>query len=85
MPSLNYTYIWAPHHLGYYPIGNIESDKQEQMPVEETGNLLIMLAAIDQRVGLEYTLPHYDRLLAQWADYLTTALPDPGNQVHYSL
>jgi hypothetical protein len=25
--------------------------------------------------------PHYWPLLKQWATYLTTALPDPGNQV----
>lgn len=22
--TLNYTLSWAPHHLGYYPVGNIE-------------------------------------------------------------
>jgi len=38
MPSLNYTLEWAPHHLGYYPVGNIQVSQQENMPVEETGN-----------------------------------------------
>jgi hypothetical protein len=80
-PSLNYTLLWAPHHLGYYPIGNIQVAHQENMPMEETGNMLIMLAAIDQRAGLPYAMPHYGPLLAQWANYLTTALPDPGDQL----
>lgn len=51
------------------------------MPVEETGNMLIMLAAIDQRVGLFNAWPKYSKLLYQWADYLITVLPDPGTQL----
>jgi hypothetical protein len=40
-----------------------------------------MLAAINQRVGGNSFYPHYWPLVKQWGAYLTTALPDPGNQV----
>lgn len=87
---------WAPHHLGFYPIGNILPKQQENMPVEETGtltislcvvinsilgNMLLMLTAVNSRLGGNSFYPHYWPLIKQWGQYLTTALPDPGNQV----
>ncbi|CAF1640713.1 unnamed protein product, partial [Didymodactylos carnosus] len=85
--SANLTYIrynlpWAPHHLGDWPVCNILPEEQEQMPMEETGNMLIMLAAIAQRQQgqVEY-LNKYSDLLQIWANYLNESLPDPENQL----
>jgi hypothetical protein len=39
-----YNLTWAPHHLGYYPVGNLGPMQQEQMPVEETGNMMMLIA-----------------------------------------
>jgi len=47
--NIPYNKPWAPHHLGYYPVGNILPSKQEDMPVEETANMLLMLVAAIQR------------------------------------
>jgi hypothetical protein len=43
--TVAYPKPFAPHHLGYYPVGDILPSQQEDMPVEETANLLLMLAA----------------------------------------
>ena len=37
---------WAPHHLGVWPTCNLAAAQQEQMPLEESGNLLLMVAAV---------------------------------------
>jgi hypothetical protein len=84
--SNKYPYAFSPHHLGYYPVADIKPDQQENMPVEETANMLLMLAAIaklDKTGGLFKKLiyPKYWSLLQQWTDYLTQNLPDPGNQL----
>jgi len=80
---VQYNLDWAPHHLGIYPVGNLFPWEQEQMPVEETGNLILMLAVAAQVNGKlsDSIYPHYWNLLISWADYLVTALPDPGNQL----
>jgi hypothetical protein len=53
------------------------------MPMEESGNMLIMSAAYIQRApgsaGKAFAQAHY-QILKQWADYLTANLPDPGFQ-----
>lgn len=81
--SVQYPPPFAPHHLGYYPVGNLDAAGQENMPVEETANILLMLAAAIQRQpsALELFSPHYDDLLELWASYLVSVLPDPGNQL----
>jgi hypothetical protein len=84
----NHTYPkqFAPHDLGSsYPnaSGHLGGTGEEDMPVEESANMLIMAGALLQRLpaaqATAYAQAHY-RLLRQWAQYLTTALPDPGNQ-----
>eukprot|EP01125_Pyxidicula_operculata_P012595 TRINITY_DN4140_c0_g1_i1.p1 TRINITY_DN4140_c0_g1~~TRINITY_DN4140_c0_g1_i1.p1 ORF type:complete len:704 (-),score=160.03 TRINITY_DN4140_c0_g1_i1:35-2146(-) len=77
----NYTNVWAPHHLGYYPIGNILTKDQENMPVEETGNLLLMITAVELLQPTTAFYPHYWPLLKQYAEYLVSVLPDPGDQL----
>jgi len=54
---------------------------QEQMPMEESGNLLIMLAAIAQQQNNDVSyLTQYMPVLKTWAEYLNSTLPDPGLQ-----
>eukprot|EP01111_Echinosteliopsis_oligospora_P000471 TRINITY_DN1050_c0_g1_i1.p1 TRINITY_DN1050_c0_g1~~TRINITY_DN1050_c0_g1_i1.p1 ORF type:complete len:695 (-),score=203.49 TRINITY_DN1050_c0_g1_i1:51-2135(-) len=76
-----YNLVWAPHHLGTWPIANIETDQQENMPVEETGNLILMIASTIKLGVPASTYDAYAGLFQQWADYLITVLPDPGNQL----
>ena len=78
----HYDYPWAPHHLGSWPVCDIVSSQQEQMPVEESGNFIIMLAAIAQRqVGQVDYLQPYRPLLETWAQYINISLPDPEQQL----
>jgi hypothetical protein len=44
--NILYNLAWAPHHLGTWPICDIKPDEQEQMPMEESANLLAMVAAV---------------------------------------
>lgn len=81
-----YPKTWAPHDIGSgYPnaTGHLNGSGEEDMPVEETANILIMTAALVQRLpagaATAYVQAHYPILL-QWAKYLVSALPDPGNQ-----
>lgn len=78
-----YNLPWSPHHLGVWPICDLRADQQEQMPVEESANFLIMLAAIAdvQKVSSTPYLEPYWALLRTWADYIISSLPDPGNQL----
>lgn len=39
--SIAYNLSWTPHHLGHWPVCDIKPWQQEQMPMEETGNLLV--------------------------------------------
>jgi hypothetical protein len=75
---------FAPHDLGSsYPVASGHNDGGgENMPVEETGNMLIMTAAYIQQdpgPGAAFATAHYT-VLKQWADYLVANLPDPGFQ-----
>jgi len=80
--SVPYTYDFAPHHLGLWPIAYIEPDQQENMPIEETGNLMLMIASVAQLTNsLEDIYPKYWPILQQWGEYLVNNLPDPGNQL----
>jgi len=80
-----YDYAWAPHHLGVWPLCDLAASKQEQMPMEESGNLLLMIAGVAKLQGwnadsVSYLGPYWT-LLNRYADYLVVSLPDPGNQL----
>eukprot|EP01106_Pelomyxa_sp_JSP_P003978 TRINITY_DN1605_c0_g1_i1.p1 TRINITY_DN1605_c0_g1~~TRINITY_DN1605_c0_g1_i1.p1 ORF type:complete len:276 (-),score=54.28 TRINITY_DN1605_c0_g1_i1:84-911(-) len=79
---MHYSQVWAPHHLGTYPIAEIYTFQQEDMPVEETANMILMLALVAKMEGgIHSSVAHFWPLLSQWANYLIDSLPDPGDQL----
>ncbi|MCC6442093.1 MAG: DUF4965 domain-containing protein [Armatimonadetes bacterium] len=60
---------FAPHDLGFYPVATGQTYGGD-MPVEESGNMLLMTAAYTARTGkAEYAAARYPALRG-WADYL---------------
>lgn len=77
--SGRFTKPYSPHDLGTYPVAN--GADGETMPIEETGNMLIMVAAISRAEGnASYAKEHW-KVLSQWADYLLKYGMDPKNQL----
>jgi hypothetical protein len=73
---------YAPHDLGTYPLANgRDPAKIETMPVEESGNMLILFAAIAKAEGNTAFAEKYAPIIKQWADYLVEKGLDPENQL----
>jgi hypothetical protein len=51
------------------------------MPMEESANMLLMLAGIVQRLKATDFLQPYWNVMEIWAQYLNSSLPDPGKQL----
>lgn len=84
---------FAPHDAGQYPLVNGQVyglrteggtkvlKLEDQMPVEECGNILILLAAIGRQTGDYAMAAEQLPLLHQWSRYLEQYGEDPGEQL----
>ncbi|MGP4042263.1 glutaminase domain-containing protein [Gracilibacillus sp. D59] len=83
--SEEWPYEFAPHDVGCYPIANGQvygkNERGNQMPIEECGNMLIMMTAVCLAEGRkDFAEENWD-LLTLWAKYLTDNGLDPGHQL----
>jgi len=78
--SGRWTKPFAAHDIGTYPIANGQVYGGD-MPLEESGNILTLVAQISKQEGnTSYANPYWN-LLKTWADYLSENGQDPSNQL----
>lgn len=86
-----WNYDFAPHDVGTYPCANgqvygYEKDDPDwilsrQMPVEESGNMILCTAALCQAKGDYSYAKEHVKTLRKWAEYLLCVGYDPDGQL----
>lgn len=85
--SPRWTFPFAPHDLGTYPqatgqvYGGGEKTAENQMPVEESANLILLVAAASRADGSTDLMERAWPALSRWAAYLREKGYDPENQL----
>jgi len=93
--SIVYGSPYSPHQLGVYPIADATTESQEQMPIENSGNMMLMILGVLRAQGQGGSsgsssevadadtawFAEYMPMLKTWADYMAEGLPFPANQL----
>ena len=68
---------------GAWSVCDILPNEQEQMPMEESANMLLMLAGIVQRLNTTDFLQPYWNIMETWAQYLNSTITRPWKSTLY--